>query len=96
MDGELDLADDVEAVAEEEIVIAVDRAAEGVFDGEDGPVGDPQLHGLEGHLELVAGDGLAVRVGFTGRGFRVSAGDALVGHAELVPVHRRRSQVRNG
>ena len=31
VDRELDLADDVEAVAEEEVVVAVDRTAEGVF-----------------------------------------------------------------
>jgi len=31
VDRELDLADDVEAVAEEEVVVAVDRASEGVF-----------------------------------------------------------------
>jgi len=93
VDGELDLPDDVEAVAEEEVVVAVDAAAEGVLDGEHGAVGDPELHGLEGHLELVAGDGVAARVGLGGGGLAVGARDALVRHAELRPVHGRRGQV---
>lgn len=96
VDGELDLTDDVEAVAEEKVVVAVDGAAEGVFDGEDGAVGDPELDGLEGDLELVAGDGIAVGVGFAGRGFGVGARDALVGDAEGGSVHRRRGEVRDG
>ncbi|KAF8039552.1 hypothetical protein BT93_B1922 [Corymbia citriodora subsp. variegata] len=96
VDRELDLADDVEAVAEEEVVVAVDRAAEGVLHRQDGAVSDPELHGLEGDLELVARDGLAIRIGFPGRCFGVGSGDALVGHAELRPVHRSRGQVRDG
>ncbi|GER57100.1 myb-like transcription factor family protein [Striga asiatica] len=93
VDGELDLADDVEAVAEEEVVVAVDRAAQRVLHREDGPICDPELHRLEGHLELVAGDGLAAGVGTAGGGLAVRAGDALVGHAEAGPVHRRRGEV---
>ncbi|RDX67084.1 hypothetical protein CR513_54080, partial [Mucuna pruriens] len=93
VDRELDLADDVEAVAEEEVVVPVDRAAEGVFHREDGSVGDPELHRLERHLELVAGNGLAVRIGFAGGGFGVRAGNALVRHTELRAVHRRRCEV---
>jgi hypothetical protein len=80
VDGELDLPDDVEAVPEEEVVVAVDAAAEGVLHGEHDAVSDPELDGLEGHLKLVAGDGVAAR-------------DALVRHAELRPVHGRRGQV---
>jgi hypothetical protein len=93
VDGELDLPDDVEAVPEEEVVVAVDAAAEGVLHGEHGAVGDPELDGLKGHLELVAGDGVAAWVGLGGGRLAVGARDALVRHAELRPVHGRRGQV---
>eukprot|EP00268_Persea_americana_P058205 TRINITY_DN7020_c0_g1_i1.p2 TRINITY_DN7020_c0_g1~~TRINITY_DN7020_c0_g1_i1.p2 ORF type:complete len:320 (-),score=41.53 TRINITY_DN7020_c0_g1_i1:261-1220(-) len=96
VDGELDLADDVEAVAEEEVVVAVDAAAERVLDGEDGAVGDPELDGLESDLELVARDGLAVGVGFAGGGLTVGTGDALVGDAELGAMHRGGREVGDG
>ncbi|KAK3443826.1 hypothetical protein EUGRSUZ_B03894 [Eucalyptus grandis] len=96
VDRELDLADDVEAVAEEEVVVPVDRAAEGVLHRQDGAVRDPELHGLEGDLELVARDRLALRIGFPGGCFGVGSGDALVGHAELRTVHRSRGQVGDG
>lgn len=51
---------------------------------------------MEGDFELVAGDGLAFRVGFAGGGFGVRAGDALVGHAQLRAVHRSRREVGDG
>jgi hypothetical protein len=93
VDGELDLADDVKAVAEEEVVVAVDAAAEGVLDGEHGAVGDPELDGLEGDLELVAGDGVAARVRLAGGGLAVRARHALVRDAQLAAVHRRWGEV---
>ncbi|CAL5090266.1 unnamed protein product [Urochloa decumbens] len=93
VDGELDLADDVEPVAEEEVVVAVDAAAEGVLDGEHGAVRDPEFHRLERHLELVAGDGVAARVRLGGGRLAVGARHALVGHAQLGAVHRRRAEV---
>ena len=64
VDGELDFADGVEAVAEEEVVVLVDRAAKGVFHGENCVISDPELHRLKRHLKLVARYGLAVRVRF--------------------------------
>uniref|UniRef100_A0A804MGP4 Uncharacterized protein n=1 Tax=Zea mays TaxID=4577 RepID=A0A804MGP4_MAIZE len=93
--GELHLPDDVEPVPEQQVVVAVDAAAQRVLHGEHGAVRDPQLHGLERHLELVAGDGVAARVRLPGRLLAVRAGHALVGHAQLRPVHRRRGQVRD-
>uniref|UniRef100_A0A0E0QV75 DUF834 domain-containing protein n=2 Tax=Oryza rufipogon TaxID=4529 RepID=A0A0E0QV75_ORYRU len=96
VDGELDLADDVEAVAEEEVVVPVDAAAEGVLDGEDGAVGDPELDGLEGHLELVAGDGVAGGVGLGGGGLAVCPRDTLVSDAQLAAVHGRGGEVGDG
>jgi hypothetical protein len=96
VDGELDLADDVEAVAEEEVVVPVDAAAEGVLDGEDGAVGDPELDGLEGHLELVAGDGVAGGVGLRRRRLAVCPRDTLVGDAQLAAVHGRGGEVGDG
>ncbi|ONK72089.1 uncharacterized protein A4U43_C04F15600 [Asparagus officinalis] len=61
VDGELDLANDVKAVAEEEVLITMDATVERVLNGQNGAVGDPELDGLEGDLELLAaGDGLAV------------------------------------
>uniref|UniRef100_J3MQI1 Uncharacterized protein n=1 Tax=Oryza brachyantha TaxID=4533 RepID=J3MQI1_ORYBR len=63
VDGELDLADDVEAVTEEEVAVAVDAATEGVLDGEDDTVGDPELDGLDGDLKLVVGYNVVARVG---------------------------------
>jgi len=93
--GELHLTDDVEPVTEQQVVVAVDAAAQGVLHGEHGAVGDPQLHGLERHLELVAGDGVAARVRLPGRLLAVRAGHALVRHAQLRPVHRSRGQVRD-
>ena len=96
VDRELDLADDVEAVAEEEVVVPVDRAAEGVFDRHNRSIGDPELHRLERNLELVAGNGLAVRIGLAGGCLGVRAGNALVRDAELGAVHRRRREVGDG
>jgi hypothetical protein len=57
----------------------------GVLDGEDGAVGDPKLHGLKGHLELVAGDGVAEWVGLGRRRLAVGtrSRDTLVGDAQL-------------
>jgi hypothetical protein len=89
VDGELHLADDVEAVAEQEVVVAVDAAAEGVLDGEHGAVGDPELHGLERDLELVARDGVAARVHLGGGRLAVGVRDALVRDAQLAAVHQR-------
>jgi hypothetical protein len=80
-------------VAEEEVVVAVDAAAEGVLDGEHGAVGDPELDGLEGDLELVAGDGVAARVRLAGGGLAVRARHALVRDAQLAAVHRRWGEV---
>lgn len=96
MDGELDLANDVKAVAEEEVVIPMDAAAERVLDRKNGAVGDPELDGLEGDLELVAGDGLAVGVGLPGGGLAVGPGDALVRDAERGAVHRGGGEVGDG
>lgn len=93
LDGKLDLADDVEALAEEEVVVTVDTAAEGVFDGEDSPVGKPKLYGLEGDIELVARYGLAVWVSLAGSGLAVGARDTLVGDAQVRSVEGRRRQV---
>jgi hypothetical protein len=95
VDRELHLADDVEAVPEQEVVVAVDAAAQGVLHGEHGAVRGPQLHGLERHLELVAGDGVAALVRLPGRLLAVRARHALVRHAQLRPVHRRGGQVRD-
>uniref|UniRef100_A0A0E0GFT0 Uncharacterized protein n=1 Tax=Oryza nivara TaxID=4536 RepID=A0A0E0GFT0_ORYNI len=100
-----DVLGDVEAVAEEEVVVAVDAAAEGVLDGEDGAgvldgedgaVGDPELDGLEGHLELVAGDGVAGGVGLRRRRLAVCPRDTLVGDAQLAAVHGRGGEVGDG
>jgi hypothetical protein len=57
------------------------------------PVSDLELDGLEGHLELVAGDGVVARVGLGGGRLAVGAWHALVRHVELRPVHGRRVQV---
>jgi len=90
---QLHLPNDVEPVSEKEVVVPVDRTAQGVFHRQHRPVRDPQLHRLERHLELVARDGLAPWVRFSGCGFRIRAGDALVRHAQLRPVHWRRAEV---
>ncbi|RYQ97876.1 hypothetical protein Ahy_B08g093951 [Arachis hypogaea] len=95
VDRELYLANDVEAVAEEEIVVPVDRSAKGVFNREYGAVGNPELHCLERHLKLVARYGLTVRVSFSGGGLGVCAGNALVRNAKLRTVHWSRREVRN-
>jgi hypothetical protein len=60
----------------------------GVLDGEDGAVGDPELHGLKGHLELVAGDGVAEWVGLGRR--RLAVGTREPGH----PGRRRAAAFR--
>ncbi|BAT90461.1 hypothetical protein VIGAN_06171200 [Vigna angularis var. angularis] len=90
---ELDLADDVEAVAEEEVVVPVYRAAEGVFNRQHRAIRDPELHRLESHLELVARYGFPVRIRFSRCGLRVRSGNALVRHAQLRAVHRCRGEV---
>lgn len=65
----------------------MDGSAERIFDRQHRAVRNPELDSLEGNLELVARDGLAVRVRLPGGGLGVSARDALVGHAELGAVH---------
>lgn len=95
VNGELDFADDVELVAKEEVVVPVDRAAEGILHRENGSISDPELHGLESHLELVARNGFAVRIRLTGCRLRVCSGNALVRHAQLGAVHWSGSEVRN-
>lgn len=92
----MNLADDVKLVTEEEIVIPVDRTTKGILNRENSAIGDPELHRLEGNLELVAGDGVAVRVSFTGSSFGVGTRDALVSDAELGAVHRSGSEVGDG
>lgn len=74
----------------------MDAAAEGILDGEDGSIGDPELDGLESDLELIAGDCFAIRVGLAGGGLAVGARDALVGDAELRAVHRSRGEIGDG
>lgn len=86
----------MELVAEEEVVIPVDGAAEGVFNGENGPIGDPEFNSLESDLKLVAGDGVAVGVSFSGGGFGVGTGNALVSNAESGAVHRSGGEVGDG
>ena len=51
------LANDVEPVSEQQIVVAVNAAAQRVLHGKHSAVGDPELH-----LELVAKDGVTARV----------------------------------
>ena len=51
------LANDVEPVSEQQIVVAVNAAAQRVLHGKHSTVGDPELH-----LELVAKDGVTARV----------------------------------
>jgi hypothetical protein len=58
----------------------------------DGVVGDPELDGLEGDLELVAG-GVAARVHLAGGGLTVRARDALVRDTQLAAMHRRGGEV---
>lgn len=96
VDGELHFPDDVEAVTEEEVVVPMNAPAERVLDGQNSSISDPQLDGLERDLELVARDGLAVRVGFPGGGFAVGAGHALVGDAQGGAMHRRGGEVSDG
>uniref|UniRef100_A0A0A0LSY2 Uncharacterized protein n=1 Tax=Cucumis sativus TaxID=3659 RepID=A0A0A0LSY2_CUCSA len=83
-------------MTEEEIVIPVDRTAEGVFNRENGAIGDPEFNRLKGDFELIARDGVAVRVSFTGGGFGVCAGNSLVSDAEVGAVHRRGGEVGDG
>nr|GME11661.1 hypothetical protein CR513_54080 [Ipomoea batatas] len=95
VDRELDLADDVEAVAEEEVVVPVNRAAERVLHRENRSVGNPELHGLKRNLKLIARNRFAIRIRLSGRRFTVSAGNALIRHTELRAVQRRRREIRN-
>ncbi|XP_022152931.1 uncharacterized protein LOC111020542 [Momordica charantia] len=83
----LHLADYVEVMAEEEIVVPMNRSAEGVFDGENCSIGDVILHRFKRRLEFSAGDGFAVRIGFAGGGFGIGAGNALVSDVRLRTVH---------
>lgn len=81
VDRELDLTHDVKPVPEKEIVISMDRTSERVFNRENRSVSDPELHRLKRDLKLITRNGLAVRISFTGGGFRVRAGNTLVGDA---------------
>ena len=94
--GELHLADDVQAVAQQQVVVAVDAAAQGVLDGQDGSVREPELHGRERRLELLARDGLAARVGFRRSSFAVRAGHSLVCHSHVRAFSWRKRQLRYG
>ena len=51
---------------------------------------------MKGDLELVARDGIAVRVGFTSSGFGVGTRNALVSDAKLGAVHRGGREVGDG
>lgn len=81
VDGELDFTDDMKAVAQEEVIVPVDASTKRVLHGKHSPIRDPELDGLESDFELIAGDGLAARVGLSSGRFAIRAGDSLVGHA---------------
>ena len=68
---------------------------EWVFNWEHSSIGNPKLNDLESHFELVTRNGFAVRVSFSGCGFRVRAGNTLVSNLELRPMHRSQWQVCN-
>ena len=96
MDGELDLAHDVEAVAKEEVIVPVDATPERILHREDRTVRDPELHGLECRLELIARHRLAIRVSFPRRRLAISPWYTLIGDPECRAVHRGRREVGYG
>ncbi|CAN7052472.1 unnamed protein product [Brassica rapa subsp. trilocularis] len=61
---DLNLADDVETVTEEEIVVSVNRTSERILHREDGAIRDPELHRLKRDVELITRDSFKVRVSF--------------------------------
>ena len=79
--GEFHLAHDREVVLHQQVVIAVDAAADGVLDRQDPvrgpPAGDRREHVVEGF----AGDEVCVVAEMEGRGLAVGAGLSLVGNA---------------
>lgn len=83
-------------MTQEEIVIPMDRTAEGIFYRENSAIGDPEFNRLKGDFELIARDGVAVRVSLTGGGFGVCARDPLVSDAKVGAVHRGGSEVGDG
>lgn len=93
---ELDFSHNMKPMAEQKVVIAVNTTSQRVLHGKDGTICKPELDSLEGSFELVTGDRLAVRVGFTGGSFTVSTGDALISDAEGRTMHGGRREVRYG
>ena len=73
-----DLAHDVQAIPEQQVVVSVDAAPERVLHRQHRPICHPLSHGLEGDLELLAWDRLAAVVGSKGGAFTVCTRDALM------------------
>lgn len=84
----LNFSDDVETVTEEKIVVPMNRTSERVLHGQNRAIRDPKLNRLKRDFELIARNRLTVRVSFTGGGFGVRAGDALVRDSEIRSMHR--------
>ena len=83
----MNFADYVEGIAEEKIIVTMNRTAKGVFNWENGEIGNAILNRLKGSFELIAGDCYAVRAGFAGGGFGVSTGNPLVSDVKLLSAH---------
>ena len=93
VDRDLNLADDVETVTEEEIVVSVNRTSERILHREDGTIRDPELHRLKRDVELITRDSFRVRVRFSGGSFGVRAGNSLVRDMEGGSMRRRRREI---
>ncbi|KAL2530706.1 uncharacterized protein Fot_23307 [Forsythia ovata] len=78
VDGELNIANYVEVVAEEEIIVSVNGAAKGILHLKHDSICDPNTHHLERNFELVTRYGFTTGIRLASCGFTVSTQNALV------------------
>ena len=95
-DDQLHLADDGEVVLEQQVVVAMDAAADGVLHGQHAVSGAALIHGLEDELEALAGEQVGVvRVAKRG-GLAIGPRLALIGDAHSPDrLHHRLSNWQN-